>query len=98
MSSPVARPAFPGAAAPGAVGVTGYSPLIQLPDGAIQNAPQLANRTGQADKAITIDTTHRTVRYRLTDGFSRGNAVSTSPPRRPTPAQLRSKTSPRPLR
>jgi hypothetical protein len=65
----------PSAAAPGAVGEPGYSPLIQLPDGAILNAPQLANDTGAADKAVTLDTTHRTVRYRLTDGFSRGDAV-----------------------
>ena len=65
----------PSAAAPGAVGEAGYSPLIQLPDGAVLNAPQLANDSGAADKAVAIDTTARTVRYRLTDGFARGNAV-----------------------
>ncbi|HET7475671.1 MAG TPA: hypothetical protein VFJ97_06550 [Dermatophilaceae bacterium] len=65
----------PLAAAPGAVGQAGYSPLIQLPDGAILNAPQLANASGQADKAVQVDTVHRTVRYQLTDGFARGNAV-----------------------
>ncbi len=65
----------PAAAAPGAVGDAGYSPLIQLPDGAVLNAPQLANASGRADKAVRIDTAAGTVRYALTDGFSRGNAV-----------------------
>jgi hypothetical protein len=65
----------PAAAAPGAVGEPGYSPLVQLPDGAVVNAPQLANASGRADKVTAIDTTRRTVRYELTDGFSRGDAV-----------------------
>ena len=65
----------PVAAAPGAVGGSGYSPLIQLPDGAVVNAPQLANSTGQADKVTALDRAAGTVRYRLTDGFARGNKV-----------------------
>ena len=65
----------PVAAAPGAVGGPGYSPLIQLPDGAVINAPQLANGTGQADKVTTLDRGAGTVRYQLTDGFARGNKV-----------------------
>ena len=65
----------PAAAAPGAVGAAGYSPLIQLPDGAVLNAPQVANASGQADKVVRLDTAAGTVRYRLTDGFARGNAV-----------------------
>jgi hypothetical protein len=65
----------PNAAAPGAVGQTGYSPLIQLPDGAVLNAPQLANSSGQADKVVALNSAAKTVRYRLTDGFARGNAV-----------------------
>lgn len=65
----------PSAAAPGAVGEDGYSPLVQLPDGAVLNAPQLANETGRADKVTDLDTTGATVRYALTDGFARGNAV-----------------------
>lgn len=65
----------PSAAAPGAVGNPGYSPLIQLPDGAILNAPQLANSTGRADKVTRLDTANRTVRHGLTDGFARDNAV-----------------------
>jgi hypothetical protein len=49
---------FPPAAGtqPGAIGETAaqsgtvaYSPLIQLPDGTVENAPQIANGSGQAD-------------------------------------------------
>ncbi|HET7399019.1 MAG TPA: hypothetical protein VFJ94_10910 [Intrasporangium sp.] len=65
----------PSAAAPGAVGEPGYSPLVELPDGAVLNAPQLANGTGAADKVVAIAANHRTVRYTLTDGFARGNPV-----------------------
>jgi hypothetical protein len=65
----------PSAAAPGAVGEPGYSPLIELPDGAILNAPHVANASGAADKAVAIDTSARTVRYALTDGFARGRPV-----------------------
>lgn len=65
----------PAAAAPGAVGNPGYSPLIQLPDGAVLNAPQLANASGQADKAVALDTAKGTVRHALTDGYARGNDV-----------------------
>src|SRR3954453_22177154 len=61
--------------APGAVGEDGYSPLIQLPDGAVVNAPQIANATGQADKVVSIDKAHGTVTYRETNGFARGNPV-----------------------
>jgi hypothetical protein len=65
----------PDAADPGAVGEPGYSPLIKLPDGTVLNAPQIANDSGRADKVVALDTAGRTVRYRETDGFSRGSAV-----------------------
>ena len=65
----------PVAASPGAVGGPGYSPLIQLPDGAILNAPQLANSSGRADKVTAIDQAAGTVTHLLTDGFARGNKV-----------------------
>src|SRR3954465_11077720 len=65
----------PNAAAPGAVGEDGYSPLIQLPDGTILNAPQLANASGQADKVVAIDTAHGTVTYCETNGFARRKPV-----------------------
>jgi hypothetical protein len=66
----------PKTAYPGAVGYSGYSPLIQLPDGAVLNAPQLANDTGKADKAVALDLAHGRVRYVLTDGFARTEPVS----------------------
>jgi hypothetical protein len=70
---------------PGAVGEAGYSPLIQLPDGTVENAPQIArdqNGDGQitlgseaADKVISINPAAGTVTYRETNGFQGGNAV-----------------------
>jgi hypothetical protein len=65
----------PAAADPGAVGETGYSPLIELPDGTVLNAPQIANAGGQADKITDLDTAGGFVTLTLTDGFARGDAV-----------------------
>jgi hypothetical protein len=69
----------PNAASPGAVGQTvngiGYSPLIEMPDGTIRNAPHSANSTGQADRVRAIDTTAGTVRLSVADGFANGKAV-----------------------
>lgn len=57
----------PTTAVPGAVGQPNYSPLIQLPDGTVLNAPQVANSSGQADKVVRI--TDDRVVYRETNGF-----------------------------
>jgi hypothetical protein len=65
----------PVAAEPGAVGEVGYSPLIQLPNGIIVNAPHIANSTGQADKVVSIDLIRNTVTYRETNGFQGGDPV-----------------------
>jgi hypothetical protein len=65
----------PSEAHPGAVGEPGYSPLIRLPDGTVENAPQVANATGQADKVVSRDTVHLTVTYRETHGFQGGKPV-----------------------
>jgi hypothetical protein len=79
----------PAAFQAGAVGqvVNGvaYTPLIQLPDGTIENAPQIARDangdgaiqpfTEAADKVVSLDTVNRSVTLRETNGFSRGNAV-----------------------
>jgi hypothetical protein len=62
-------------AEPGAVGEPGYSPLIELPDGSILNAPHVANDTGQADKVVFLDPANRKVRYRETHGFQGGEPV-----------------------
>lgn len=63
----------PSVAEPGARGEPGYSPLIQLPDGTILNAPHVANASGRADKVVAIGA--GTVTYRETRGFSGGKAV-----------------------
>ncbi|HXB75669.1 MAG TPA: hypothetical protein VNY05_45980 [Candidatus Acidoferrales bacterium] len=64
---------------PGAFGEPGYSPLIELPDGTILNAPQIAhdaNGDGQitplaeaADKVVAFDFVNHLVTYRETNGF-----------------------------
>lgn len=51
-----------------AAGDASYSPLIQMPDGTIFNAPQVANDSGQADKVLAIDKTNQTVTYAETEG------------------------------
>ncbi|MBI3241844.1 MAG: hypothetical protein HYZ49_06065 [Chloroflexi bacterium] len=65
----------PNAADPGAIGETGYSPLIELPNGTILNAPHIANWSGQADKIVALDTANGKVIYQETNGFSGGKAV-----------------------
>jgi hypothetical protein len=58
----------PAKATPPSVGNAGYSPLIKLPSGIVINAPQVANDTGHADKAIAIDTAKGTLLYQETEG------------------------------
>ena len=65
----------PASAQPGAVGEAGYSPLIQMPDGTIVNASQIANASGQADKVVSIDMVNNKVTYRETNGFQGGDPV-----------------------
>ena len=78
--------AFPPAAfQPGAVGEKGYTPLIQMPNGTVLNAPQIArdsNGDGKidlfseaADKVVAIDLVKMTVTYRETRGFQGDNPV-----------------------
>jgi hypothetical protein len=69
----------PLAASPGAKGRTvngiAYSPLIEMPNGTIRNAPQIANASGQSDKVLALNKAAGTVRFQETDGFSGGKAV-----------------------
>jgi hypothetical protein len=61
----------PTAAQPGAIGESGYSPLVQVTfrgTTVVLNAPQIANATGQADKVLAIDRAHQSVQYQETDG------------------------------
>src|SRR3989442_10028160 len=65
----------PSAAAPGAVGNTGYSPLVELPGGVVINAPQIgdgvntngADKAHWADKVATVDGVNHTVSYAETN-------------------------------
>ncbi len=52
-----------------------YSPLVELPNGSVLNAPIVANATGRHDKVNSLDEQRRTVNLELTDGFSRTHAV-----------------------
>jgi hypothetical protein len=75
----------PASAQPGAIGQPGYTPLIQLPDGTVENAPQIArdqNGDGvielgseSADKVVSIDLAAMTVTYRETAGFQGGKPL-----------------------
>ena len=65
----------PATAQPGAIGQPGYSPLIELPNGTVENAPQIANASGQADKVVSIDPAAGTVTYRETAGFQGGKPL-----------------------
>jgi hypothetical protein len=65
----------PLAAQTAAVGEDGYSPLIELPDGTIENAPQVANDTGRAPKVVAIDFANLTVTLEETPGFQGGKPV-----------------------
>ena len=65
----------PAAAEPGSVGEPGYSPLIQLPNGVIRNAPHVANGTGDHDKVVSIDLARMRVTLRETAGVANGKFV-----------------------
>ena len=73
----------PSAAAPGAIGNTGYSPLVQLPSGVVLNAEQIgdgantngSDKTHWADKVETVDAVNRTVTYDITNGCYEDQSV-----------------------
>lgn len=65
----------PTLAVPGSVADASYSPLVRLPDGAVLNAPQVANATGRHDKVVDLDLRAGTVTLALTEGFARRDAV-----------------------
>jgi|SRR4051794_15222550 len=65
----------PVTAVPGSVGDGAYSPLVQLPDGSVVNAPVVADSTGRHDKVVALSATTHRVTLRLTHGFARTNAV-----------------------
>lgn len=62
-------------AKPGAIGEALYSPLIQLPNGVVLNAPQIKNNSGTHDRLIRIDLEKKIATFRMTDGFFEGRRV-----------------------
>ncbi len=73
----------PAAAAPGAIGRNGYSPLVQLPNGVVLNAPQVgdgtntngADKSHWADKVARVDASNHTVAYNETNGCYEDQSV-----------------------
>jgi hypothetical protein len=65
----------PKEAKPGAIGEALYTPLIQLPNGVVLNAPQIKNASGHHDRLIRIDLEKRVATFRMTDGFFEGHRV-----------------------
>ena len=73
----------PASAAPGAIGNSGYSPLVQLSSGVVINAPQIgdgastngADKTHWADKVASVDVASRTARYDITNGCYEDQSV-----------------------
>lgn len=73
----------PSAAAPGAIGNPGYSPLVQLPNGVVINAPQVgdgantnaADKAHWADKVETVDAVNSTITYDETNGCYEDQSV-----------------------
>ena len=65
----------PKEAAPGAIGEALYTPLIELPNGVVLNAPQIKNTSGHHDRLIRIDLEKRVATFRMTDGFFEGRRV-----------------------
>ena len=61
--------------APGSVGESGYSPLVEMPDGTVLNASHISNSTGLHDKVITIDYINRTATFVEAEGLYEGDVV-----------------------
>lgn len=64
----------PNAAQPGSVGQAGYSPLVQLPNGTVINAPHVMNATGSHDKLAAPIAGGRAT-FQETEGFYDGKEV-----------------------
>ena len=65
----------PKEAKPGAIGEALYTPLIQLPNGIVLNAPQIKNNSGNHDRLIRIDLEKHVATFKMTDGFFEGRRV-----------------------
>jgi hypothetical protein len=65
----------PTTAVHGPEGEYGYSPLIELPDGTIRNAPQIANGSGRHPKALRFDVTRGRADIVQSFGYANGRLV-----------------------
>ena len=65
----------PDVATPGSRGEAGYTPLIQLPDGTVRNAPHISNDTGDHDKLVSIDPIRMRATLRQSRGVANGKFV-----------------------
>ncbi len=65
----------PKEAKPGAIAEPLYTPLIELPDGTILNAPHIKNSTGEHDRLVSVDLKKKTATFRMTQGFFEGKVV-----------------------
>jgi hypothetical protein len=65
----------PQKAEPGAIGDALYTPLIELPDGTVLNAPHIKNNTGEHDRLVSIDLKKHQATFRMTNGFFEGKVV-----------------------
>lgn len=58
----------PAKASPPSFAEAGYTPLIQLPNGTVENAPQIINSTGHAAKVLAVDYANMSATYEETEG------------------------------
>ncbi|HZR45188.1 MAG TPA: hypothetical protein VFA47_00680, partial [Candidatus Manganitrophaceae bacterium] len=65
----------PKEAKPGAIAEAGYTPLVELPDGTVLNAPHVKNGTGEHDRTVSIDTRNKKGVFKLTRGYFEGKVV-----------------------
>jgi hypothetical protein len=65
----------PTEAKPGAIAEAGYTPLVELPDGTVLNAPHVKNSTGEHDRTVSIDVKNKKGTFKMTQGFFEGKIV-----------------------
>lgn len=61
--------------ATGSVALAGYSPLVELPNGIVLNASQVANSSGHHDRVIKLDFSKHFVTLAASQGFYAGEKV-----------------------
>lgn len=65
----------PARAEPGSIGEPGYSPIVEMPNGTVRNAPHVANASGTHDKVVNIDYARGKVTMKLTRGVGGGKKL-----------------------